>query len=139
MFQRQCDIISHSTDSPAVNVFNPWAALKRLQALKRREGVYIKLSKNVSCPVSFRITCKELVNSTVLRINPPHGAEKDRIRLCFKSFTDSQMAAQPVNLVGASGLRVSSQVDRYLSKKMSSCQVYSFMPGVVIELTTSAL
>lgn len=27
------------------------------------------------------------------------------------------MAAQPVNLVGTSGLRVSSQVDRYLSKK----------------------
>lgn len=59
--------------------------------------------------------------------------------LCFKSFADSQTIAQPFNLVGAPGLKVSSQVDRYLSKKMPPCQVYSFMPGVVIELTTSAL
>lgn len=58
--------------------------------------------------------------------------------LCFKSFAVSQTAGQPVNLPGASGLKVSSQVDAYLSQ-MSLCHAYLFMPGVVIELTTSAL
>lgn len=59
--------------------------------------------------------------------------------LYFKSFADSQTIVRPVNLLGASGGKSVVSSRQIFIWKMSLCQVYSFMPGVVIELTTSAL
>lgn len=59
--------------------------------------------------------------------------------LYFKSFADSQTIVRPVNLAGASGRKSVVSSRQIFIWKMSLCQVYSFMPGVVIELTTSAL
>lgn len=61
------------------------------------------------------------------------GQEKDgNIEIiwsfCLKSFADLQTIVPPFNLVGAPGLRVSSQVDRYLSKRCHRAKcIHSFL------------
>lgn len=66
------------------------------------------------------------VNKKVVLVSPgfprisPHSARRgmfNYFRLCFKPFAVSQTVGQPVNLPAALGLKVSSQVDAYLSQK----------------------